>query len=213
MPGPWHPEHFFSGLLGSTPTMDPTTTLAHATFDPKLKLYWILNGCLVLAMTLVGLPLVPLWLFFGRVFVERRFERLAAELTPRALKLRHGYLFRVEKTIPLDKIQDMSLHEGPLLRHLGLEALRVETAGQGAPQGMPDASLVGIVGARAFRDAVLARRDAVVSAGDTTRAGALERSAPEPSAGERSEPSTLVEIRDGLARIETLLRDATRRAN
>lgn len=190
--------------------MDDAEILLSARFDAKLQFYWLMQGCLVLAAMVLGIPLIPLWLLFGRGLVRRRFERMAAELTPRALKLRHGYIFRVEKTIPLDKIQDVSLHEGPILRHLGLEALRVETAGQSASQGMPDASLVGIVGARAFRDAILARRDDVVRATDSTPAYAPQGStaAAQPAVAEPH--STLLEIRDSLRRIEQLLRDAER---
>lgn len=188
--------------------MDDTTILLSAKFDPKLKVYWLISGCMLLTVTVFGILLIPLWLLFGRAFLERRFERLTAELTPRALKLRHGYLFRVEKTIPLDKIQDMSLHEGPILRFLGLEALRVETAGQGAAQGVPDASLTGIVGARKFRDAVLARRDEVVGAVDSGLASASKGAAATAQSPVAAANPLLVEIRDSLGRIEELLRAA-----
>lgn len=105
----------------------------------------------------------------------------------------------MEKNIPLDKIQDLTVHEGPILRWLGLASLKVETAGSSGGQGKADASLPGIVDPLAFRDAVLERRNLVVGV------------APEPSSRSSGEPLTagdhevLVAIRDTLHRIEQLL--------
>jgi putative membrane protein len=111
-------------------------------------------------------------------------------------------IFRSEKNIPLDKIQDVGMVEGPLLRKLGLVQLSIETAGQSSAQGAADASLVGIIDARAFRDAILEQRDRVV--------GAAPASASEPQdrAGSNSSHDVLVEISASLGRIESLLKSS-----
>jgi putative membrane protein len=114
-----------------------------------------------------------------------------AELTDRSLHLRKGVWFKVDKTIPLDKIQDVALHHGPVMQSLGLCTLRVETAG-GSAQGTADAMLTGVVDAEAFRDAILEQRDLV-----TANVGA--------AAPTSSDTELLGEIRDSLHRIETLL--------
>jgi membrane protein YdbS with pleckstrin-like domain len=107
----------------------------------------------------VAIPLIPLWLLgVGQALCAKRYEHLMASLPPRALHISSGFLFEVEKHIPLDEIQDLSLREGPILRRLGLAALTIETAGH-AQQGMLHASLAGLVDAVAFRDAVLEQRD------------------------------------------------------
>lgn len=62
--------------------------------------------------------------------------------------------------MPLDKIQDLTFKEGPLLRYLGLSILKVETAG-GSAQGQADLTLVGIKDASNFRNQVLEQRDKV----------------------------------------------------
>ncbi len=172
--------------------------LLEARFDPKLELYWLLQAAWILAVTIVGIPLLPLWfLGLGQALCAKRFAHLKARLTPRTLHISSGYLFKVEKHIPLDKIQDLSLREGPILRKLGLAALTIETAGN-SQQGMPDASLTGLVNAVAFRDAVLEQRDRLA---DGRRDSLPTPAAPAPEA----DATVLGEIRDILLRIEEKL--------
>ena len=177
--------------------MRSETVLLNARFDPKLKLYWLLQVAWILAVTCVGIPLLPLWLLgLGQALCTKRYDHLKARLTTRSLHISQGYLFKVEKHIPLDKIQDLSLREGPILRKLGLAALTIETAGN-SQQGMPDASLAGLVDAVAFRDAVLDQRDALTEG----RSQASPPSEPAPAA----DSALFTEIRDILLRIEDKL--------
>ncbi len=167
------------------------TVLRSASFDPKLKTYWLLGGTLILLSTVVGIVAIPFWLLgLGAYFNGRRFDHLHCELTDRSLHLRKGVLFKVDKTIPLDKIQDVALHHGPIMNSLGLASLRIETAGSSV-QGAADAQLTGVVDAEAFRDAILEQRE-LVTANATPPAPA-------------SENEVLADIRDALLRIEGLL--------
>ena len=177
--------------------------LVSARFDPKLPHYWMLGAIIVLTVTVVGIPIIPVWLVFGRSLYKKQYERLECDLTERSLNIRRGFLFRIEKNIPLDKIQDVAMKEGPILRHLGLSALAVETAGQSAPQGASDATLTGVIDAPGFRDAILDQRDLVVGA-------LLEPSRKVPEGAGSSDEEVLVEIRDSLHRIEKLLASAGR---
>lgn len=133
--------------------------LERAEFDPKLRTYWFWNAVFVMVATVIGILVVPFWLLgFGQWWTRRQFRAMEAELCERSLSYRRGVLFKVEKTIPLEQIQDLTLREGPLLKALGLCSLSIETAGQSATSGS-DARLTGVRDARAFRDAALARRD------------------------------------------------------
>lgn len=173
-----------------------------AKFDPKVKTYWFLSGVwlhLLLLTMGIGLFTLPLWcLGLGQWVSKRRYEQISANLTHKAIHLRTGAFVRVEKTIPLEQIQDLSLRTGPILDRLGIASVRVETAGQ-AVQGGADMVLPGIVDARAFRDAVLARRDALVEG----------RRQPEPSTPATDEVDETTEllrdIRDTLHRLEARL--------
>ena len=151
------------------------TVLREAHFYSKLPSYWMISTLIGLTATVIGIPFIPLVLIFGWAFFQKRFDALQCRLTERSLHIKRGVIFRSEKNIPLDKIQDIGMTEGPLLRRLGLASLAVETAGQSSPQGAADAALVGVVDAPAFRDAILEQRDKVAGTG-----GSRE---PEPRAG------------------------------
>lgn len=129
-------------------------------FEPRLRTYTMVTVSLVLMITVVGIVLLPVWLIFGRRYVDRYYDNLFCQLTTKALHFKKGVWFHTEKTIPLDKIQDLTFKEGPVLRQFGLSYLQVETAGQ-TLQGASDMSLIGIVDARKFREAVLNQRDKI----------------------------------------------------
>lgn len=137
-----------------------STTILEAQFEPRLRTYTMLFGSLLLLATVVGIILIPFWLIFGKRYVNRYYDNLFCELTYRALHFKKGVWFHTEKTIPLDKIQDLTFKEGPLLRRFGLSYLQVETASQSV-QGASDMSLTGIVDAREFRKRVLDQRDLI----------------------------------------------------
>ncbi len=150
--------------------------LYEAEFDEKWKTYWFLQIVLILLATVAGIAVLPFWfLGWGAWYCRRYYENLRCTLFERSLVVGRGIFFRVEKTIPLDKIQDMTLREGPLLKQFGLLSLGIETAGQSSPQGASEAKLVGIKNARAFRDRVLDQRDAL-AAGDAGRSAARPES-------------------------------------
>ncbi len=176
--------------------MAQETVLAEATFNRKVKTYWLLSGTIVCVITIVGILLLPIWLLFGNYFTERYLQHMSCVLTDRSLKVGRGIFVRQEKTVPLDKITDLALIEGPIMRHFDLQAIQVETAGASQPGAL--IKLIGIVDARQFRDTVLAQRDAV--------AGASFAAIPaETSAQTQDDTAVLRDIRDTLARIEQKL--------
>lgn len=178
--------------------MAEETVLLEAEFNPRVCTYWLLSGALVMTLCIVTIPLLPFWFFFGGMLTRRYLSRMRCRLTPRALKLDRGYFVRTEKTVPLDKITDLGLVQGPIMRHFELEALSIETAGQSGPGAL--VRVTGIVDGRAFRDRVLARRDEVVAAASDAPAPA-PAAATAPSQGLASSDETtalLREIRDGI---------------
>ena len=175
--------------------------LLQATFNPKVRTYWLLSGALILTATIVGIPLLIFWFPIGYVLTGRYLARLRCVLTEKNLHVARGVLIRQEKTVPLDKITDLAMSHGPIMRRLGLCGLSVETAGQSGPGSL--IKLGGIEGTEEFRAAVLAQRERVAGSGgassSTSPAGA--------AAGEAAAESgkLLAEIRDALLRIEQRL--------
>ena len=176
-----------------------SNSIVEARFSPKLKVYFWVNGALILIATVVGIVLLPVWLFVGGWWASRYHASLSCRLTERSVVIGKGVFVRQELTSPLDKIQDVSIHEGPLLSALGLLRLRLETAGQrSAATGQSEADLVGVMDGRAMRDRILEQRDRLAERGFA---------APVAAAGEAGtgEQAVLGEIRDALLRIEARL--------
>ena len=126
-------------------------------FDPKVKVYWWLGAMLVQASTVIGLLVVPFWLVLGLAVHQKQFEGLSCSLTDRSLNIRTGWLFKKQQNIPLDKLTDVSIHEGPILNAFGVVRMHFETAGS-APF-----ILTGVKGGPEFRDLVLKQRDSLSS--------------------------------------------------
>ena len=170
---------------------EQTRTLLKAEFNPRIKSYLIWYGVFLCVIMIVTIPFIPIWLILAWYFVNKYFERLHCELTTRSLKFNKGYIFRTEKTIPLDKIQDLTFKEGPFLKAFGLSILKIETAGSSGA-GSPDLTLIGIVDAANFRDRVFDQRDIVTE--NTSSSSNSESSS--------SVLKVLKDIRASLERIE-----------
>lgn len=169
-----------------------------AEFNPRVCPYWLLSVSLILCVTVIGIPFLMLWLPLG-LFVTRRYlDRMECQLTTRNLKVRKGMLTRVEKTVPLEKITDLGLVQGPIMRHFGIHQLTVETAGQSSQGAL--VSLTGIVDVMEFREAVLNQRDSLhESHGKASVPG------PDSAPADGTQSALLAEIRDSLLRIEKKL--------
>jgi putative membrane protein len=182
--------------------MSEEALIRRAEFNSKVCIYWLLSGALIFVYTIVGIPLLLLWFPIGQVFTRRYLARMECLLTDKALKVRKGILVRVEKTIPLDKITDMGMVQGPIMRHFGLHKLTVETAGQSGPGAL--VSLTGITDAESFREAVLHQRDVNAAQSSQSSPGTEHRESADGS-------SVLTEIRDTLLRIEARLDERSER--
>lgn len=130
--------------------------LVSAHFHPKLGVYWLVSGAIIITITVVGIPLLLLWFPVGLLAVRRYIANMSAELTEKRLIVRKGLLTRTENTVPLDKITDMALIQGPLMRLFGIYKLTVETAGQSGTGSL--INLVGVVDVQAFREQVLLQK-------------------------------------------------------
>ena len=181
-----------SGPSGSGATGE---VLLDAHFDRRVMSYGRLLITGFLFITVAGILLVPFWLIFSLWYLPELYRRQSARLTARAIETRKGVFFRKEATIPLNRITDVRLHDGPLMRFFGLRGLRVETAGQSGQNASSEGDLVGVVGAVELRDAILRQREMAL--------GGEAASAPAPAAAGSVETTELLaEIRDILTRIE-----------
>jgi putative membrane protein len=132
-----------------------------AKFNPLYRPYLVVTIGLTMVCTVIGAPLAIVWfLGAGQWWARHYFDKLECQITDRALRFRKGILFQVEKTVPLENIQDVTFIEGPLLKRFHLATLKFETAGHSAGQAH-DMQLTGIIDAHEFRNRILERRDAL----------------------------------------------------
>lgn len=172
------------------------TILQKAEFNPKIKTYLYWYGVFISLVTVIAIPLLPFWLIASPYYLRRYFDHLECELSTRSLRFKKGIIFQTERTIPLDKIQDLTFKEGPLLKYFGLSILKIETAGN-TGQGTADLSLIGIVDAMNFRNRVFEQRDNVT-----------DNQLGKGNASDESVETILSEIRDSLQNIERKLIDS-----
>jgi len=157
-------------------------------FDRKVIVYWWLAAMFGMAVSIIGIPLAILWLLLGWIVHKKQFENLSCELTDRSINLRMGWLFKKQQNIPLDKLTDVSIHEGPILNFFGVVRMQFETA------GAQPFMLTGVKDGPSFRDLVLKQRDSL-----STLSG---------MSGQTSQSNdVLVEIRDILQQINANLSD------
>ncbi|MCC6243706.1 MAG: PH domain-containing protein [Gemmatimonadaceae bacterium] len=132
-----------------------------ATFNTLIRPYLVVTIGLAMMSTIIGIPLALIWfLGVGQWWARHYYDKLECELTDKTLRFRKGIIVQIEKTIPLENIQDVTFVEGPLLRQFHLSTLKFETAGHTAGQAN-EMSLTGIVDAHDFRNAILAAREAL----------------------------------------------------
>jgi putative membrane protein len=151
-------------------------------FDRKVIVYWWLSAMFGMAVTIIGIPLAILWLPLGWIVHKKQYDNMSCELTDRSINMRMGWMFKKQQNIPLDKLTDVSIHEGPILNAFGVVRMQFETAGA-APF-----ILTGVKDGPGFRDRVLKQRDEL-----STLSG---------MSGQTSQSNdVLVEIRDILQQI------------
>lgn len=176
-----------------------TSTLREASIKPEVIRYQLWGTAIFLTCTVVGIALIPLVLPIVYYFTKRYYEKLEIVLTRRDLKVRRGIWNVEEKSVPLEKITDLALSQGPIMRLFDIKGMAVETAGQSSQGAL--ITIVGIDGVDAFRDAVLDQRDRVSDwQEDDDTGAATPTGAAEPDTAGSME--VLGEIRDSLQRIE-----------
>lgn len=145
--------------------------LREAVIAPSAVRYKVLAAAAGFFGSIVGIPLLPVSIPISYWYWRRYYGNLRVVLTTREIKVNRGVLVREEKSIPLEKITDLAVYQGPIMRWLDLKGIRVETAGQSSGASAL-VSIVGLDDTDGFRDRVLAQRDRITDR-DDVRPGAI----------------------------------------
>lgn len=187
--------------------MSNARILKEATIAPNAVNYNLLGIAIALSITILGIPLLVIVLPLAHWYWNRYYANLKVILTTRELKVHRGIFNREEKSIPLEKITDLAVFQGPIMRKMDLKGIRVETAGQSTGAG----ALVRVVGIHEtdeFRDLVLTQRDRITDS-DGQSSASPPQHAVQAASGEPILPM-LVEIRDTLVRLESHIKSSHR---
>lgn len=162
-----------------------------ATFNPAVKTYWLISLLLVSTISIVGIPflIISIPIFF--LISSKVLAAMSAIVTERKIVVKRGVFNKEEKSIPLEKITDVAMVQGPLMRVFNLYRLSFETAGQSAQGAL--VSLIGINDADTFRETILAQKDKLLTSTSVV---------PEQNIDESSDMKELIE---SVKRIELLL--------
>ncbi len=179
--------------------MDNNEIIKDATFNPKVKTYIFLVVLFYLIVSFIGWVILPFWIFgLGQWLSNKFFLTLKCQLTEKQLKFSKGLILHIEKTIPLENIQDLSFIGGPVLRWFGLTLIRVETAGGGGAHGTNMMSIPGINDAEEFKTLILNQREKVIKAKSQGYSA--------PATDSNSSDKILLDIKNELSEIKNILK-------
>lgn len=173
---------------------DNNPIIRKAVFSNKVKTYIFIIVLFYLFISVIGILIIPFWVFgLGQWISGLFFKTLKCELSSKNLYFSKGIILHIEKTIPLENIQDVSFFGGPVLRALGLTFIKVETAGSGGSHHSNMMSIPGVEDAETFKNLILSQREKVIKEKHN-----------QPS-NSNSESQILVDIKNELVEIKNIL--------
>jgi putative membrane protein len=166
-----------------------------AVFNPKVKTYIFLIALFYLFVSVIGIILIPFWIFgLGQWISGKFFSTLKCELSEKNLYFSKGIILHIEKTIPLENIQDISFWGGPILRSMGLTFIKIETAGGGGSHGSNMMNIPGVEAAEEFKNLILIQREKVINVKNNSSSSVT-----------LSESQLLLDIKQELIQIKNIL--------
>ena len=128
----------------------------------SVEQYWRMQQSLLLLSFIyfcgIGLVLAYLHYYkynkFSRWFCPQQVNNLRYWLEGNTLRADSGVFFLWRKSIPLERITDVVLFQGPLMRHCGIWTMRIQTAGSATCEAI----LYGIREPERIRELILSKR-------------------------------------------------------
>ncbi len=120
-----------------------------------------LVGLTLLGLCTFGLGLILAVVYYftiGQWLPGRQAGALKYWVDGTTLRVDTGVYFLRRRAIPLDRVTDIVLSQGPLMRHFGIWSIRVEATGPIA-QAITPVMLYGLLDPEEVRDELMALRD------------------------------------------------------
>lgn len=136
----------------------------------------------IFAVMAILLLFVLAFYFF---WVGKYYQTIFFELKDDEVTWRRGVWFRMTGIVPYDRITNIDIYQGPLMRHFGFSSIKIQTAGYSG-QAKSEIVLEGIVEAEELRETLRSLiREARRATGASDATGTSARP-PVPSEGDRS---------------------------
>lgn len=89
------------------------------------------------ALTALAVAVAVLAMLVAAIGPRVRYERWRWQLTGEGLEIGHGVLLRTESAIPVFRVQQIDVRQGPLERIFGIVTLQISTASSGSDGVVP----------------------------------------------------------------------------
>ena len=162
--------------------------------ESNFSKYNLVLTSILLLCFVVTIPLIPVWWVTSGWYHKTWFDKQTCTLKEKSLYIKQGIWFQTEKNIPLDKITDVTMKQGPIARLFNVYYVLIETAGNST--GMAEGTMVGVKEPQALRDRLLAQRDQLSMAQTTSQPLEVE---------DKVDMATLNDLLEVLKRIEAKL--------
>ena len=156
-----------------------------------------LDGVIVTAILVATAVIVLLFAIWTRLY----FDTMEYELHDDEMRWRRGVWFRTTGIVPYNRITNLDLRQGPVMRWLGISSLSIQTAGYSG-QAVPEIRIEAIEHAEELREILREYVRACSGRGDGTGTGVQ---APRIVDSPVATTGTSILILDELKRIRQLL--------
>lgn len=102
-----------------------------------------------LAVSVIVLVAIAAFYLF---WVRKYYDTVLFELKDDEVTWRRGVWFRMTGIVPYDRITNIDIYQGPLMRHFGFSCIKLQTAGYSAQANRSEITLEGIVEAEELRE-------------------------------------------------------------
>jgi len=137
------------------------------------------------------------------VWTRLYYDMMAYELHDDELRWRRGVWFRTTGIVPYNRITNLDLRQGPVMRWLGISTIAIQTAGYSG-QAVPEIRIEAIEYADELREILRSSVRSCSSAGDGTGTGTRP---PQASSGPVATTGTSTLILDELRKIRVILEE------
>lgn len=135
--------------------MAPTELgIAQEQYARYLRTTYLIAAVLTIPVFGAGLVCLLLYRWYRNSYLPRFVASTKYTLTDETLTIRRGVFWKRESSIPLWKITDIVVSQGPIMAWFSLKLVHVQTSGQGATN-IAEGQLLGLADPDSARAAIL----------------------------------------------------------